>query len=144
MGFFGNSIHDLLQKDTEDKIASNIIHNMMRVEFPEKFPKGNLTNFILATHEGVIEIVANLKIKKDEVYERTIEIEGKSKKYKIILKKDTIKEWNDKQKEKELQKEKENNREKEEDNKDFFRMLKWVGIIAGLIILFLIIQGLFF
>lgn len=148
MGLFGKTleetIEELHKKGIEDTLAFSLAYNMMKLEFPNKFPKGKETKFTGTTHHGIIEIVANLKIKKDEIYERDIEINGEAKKYRIILKKDTIKEWEDKQKQKEAEKEEEQALKEKEDNEGFIKMLKWVGIIAGIIILFLIIRAILF
>ncbi len=148
MSIFGKSIEEMIEdlnrQGIEDSLAFTLAWNMMNLEFPNKFPKDKNMKFTGTTHKGVIEIVANLKIKKDEIYERDIEINGNVKKYKIILKKDTIEEWNNKQKEEELKKEKEQKLREQEDNESFIKMLKGVGIIVAIIVLFLILRWIFF
>ncbi len=96
MGLFGKTINDLMEEGVQQSIESNlatiIASQMMKKEFPEKYSnvKENEWNTF---HNGTIEIIGNLRIKKDETYFRDIEINGKTKKYKIILRGISISDW---------------------------------------------------
>ena len=131
-------------KGIEDLLAYTLALNMMKLEFPNKFQKDKSLDSKGTTHKGTIEIVANLKIDKDEIYHRNIEINNKVKEYKIILRKATIKEWEKEQKNKEIQEEKSLQEHRKKDNNDFIKMLKGVGLILGLICIYFIVRFIFF
>lgn len=142
------SINQLLEeaniKGIEDNLASSLALVMMKSEFPNKFPKDKGLETRGTFYNDTIEIIANLKINKDEIYSRDIKINGKNKKYKIILRKDTIKEWEKRQRNKEVQEEKIKQAYKKKDDGDFIRMMKSVGIILLLVCAYFIIRYILF
>ena len=130
--YLKESMEKFSEKTTEDGFAFSIIYSELKEKYPNKFPNENIGG---SFGNGKMEIVG-VNIKKEEIFEKEVKINGKNKKYKVTLRNISPKEYDAEKKAEERKIELENKKSIKKDDDDFKSMFKWAGLIALIIVLY--------